>query len=167
MAVVTICSDFGDPKIKSLTVSIISSSIYHKVMGLDAMTFLFWMLSFKPAFSLSCFTFIKRLFSSSSLYAIRVVSLAYLRLMIFLLVILIPACASSSLAFCIMYSAYKLNKQGDYIQPWCIPFPNMPANLENSAVATVLVKVSFHSNPKERQSETMLKLPHSCSHFTS
>ena len=90
------------------------------------------MLSFKPAFSLSCFTFIKRLFSSSSLYAIRVVSLAYLRLMIFLLVILIPACASSSLAFCIMYSAYKLNKQGDYIQPWCIPFPNMPANLENS-----------------------------------
>ena len=41
MAVVTICSDFGDPKIKSLTVSIISSSIYHKVMGLDAMILVF------------------------------------------------------------------------------------------------------------------------------
>ena len=46
-------------------------------------------------------------------------SSAYLRLLIFLLVILIPACASSSLAFCMMYSAYKLNKQSDNIQPWC------------------------------------------------
>ena len=53
----------------------------------------FWMLSFKPTFSLSSFTFIKRLFSSSSLSAIRVVSSAYLRLLIFLLAMLIPACA--------------------------------------------------------------------------
>ena len=52
-------------KIKSVTVSIFSPSIYHKVMKLDAMIFVFWMLSFKPAFSLSSFTFIKRLFSSS------------------------------------------------------------------------------------------------------
>ena len=37
--------------------------------------------------------------------------------------ILIPACASSSLAFLVMYSAYKLKKQGDKIQPWCTPFP--------------------------------------------
>ena len=36
----------------------------------------------------------------------------------------------------------------------------MPANLENSAVATGLEKVSFHSNPKERQCQRMLKLPH-------
>ena len=55
--------------------------------------------------------------SSSSLSAIRVVSSAYLRLLIFLLAILIPACPSSSLAFCLMFSAYKLNKQGDNIQP--------------------------------------------------
>ena len=48
------------------------------------MIFVFWMLSFKPTFSLSSFTFIKRLFSSSSLSAIRVVSSAYLRLLIFL-----------------------------------------------------------------------------------
>jgi len=61
------------------------------------------------------FTFIKRLFSSSSLSAIRVVSSAYLRLLIFLLAILIPSYASFSLAFCMMYSAYKLNKQGDNI----------------------------------------------------
>ena len=56
-------------------------------------------LYFKPTFSLSSFTFIKRLFSSSSLSAIRVMSSAYLRLLIFLPAILIPACASSSPAF--------------------------------------------------------------------
>ena len=74
------------------------------------------MLSFKPAFSLS-FTFIKRLFSFSSLSAVRVVSSAYLRLLIFLPAILIPAYALSSLAFHVMYSAYKLNQQGDGLQP--------------------------------------------------
>ena len=49
--------------------------------------------------------------------AIRLVSSAYLRLLIFLPAILIPACVSSSPAFLMMYSAYKLNKQGDNIQP--------------------------------------------------
>ena len=43
---------------------------------------------------------------------------------------------------------------------------NMPANLENSAVATGLEKVSFHSNPKERQCQRMLKLLHNCTHLT-
>ena len=43
---------------------------------------------------------------------------------------------------------------------------NMPANLENSAVATELEKVSFHSNPKETQCQRMLKLPHDCTHLT-
>ena len=43
---------------------------------------------------------------------------------------------------------------------------NMPANLENSAVATGLEKVSFHSNPKERQCQRMFKLLHNCTHFT-
>ena len=57
------------------------------------------MLSFKPTFSLSSFTFIKRLFSPSSLSAIRVVSSAYLRLLLFLPAILILACASSSPTF--------------------------------------------------------------------
>ena len=45
-------------------------------------------------------------------------------------------------------------------------YGNMPANLENSAVATGLEKVSFHSNPKERQSPKTLKLPHNCTHLT-
>ena len=185
MAAVTICSDFGAPQIKSLTVSIVSPSICHEVMGPDALILVFWMLrffllfkfiyfdwslitlqycigfaihqhesatgvhvfpilnpsstslpvpslwvipvhqpqascilhwtwtgdsfliwyytcfnawmlSFKPTFSLSSFTFIKRLFSS----AMRVVSSAYLRLLIFLLAILIPACASSISVLC-------------------------------------------------------------------
>ena len=103
------------PKIKSVTISTVSPSICYVVMGLDAMIFVFWMLIFKPTFSLSSYTFIKRLFSSFSLSAIRVVSSAYLRLLIFLLAILTPACASSSPAFLMMYSAYKLNNQGDNI----------------------------------------------------
>ena len=71
-------------KIKSVTVSIVSPSICHEVMGLDAMIFDFYMLSFRPAFSVSFLTFIKRLFSSSSLSALKVVSSTYLRLLIFL-----------------------------------------------------------------------------------
>ena len=91
-------------------------------MGQDAMIFVFWMLSFKPAFSLSSFTFIKRLFSSSSLSALRVVSSACPTLLIFLPTILISACASSSQAFCMIYSANKLNNQGDNMEPWHTPF---------------------------------------------
>ena len=64
-------------KIKSVTISFVSPSICHEVMELDAMILGFWMLSFKPAFSFSSFTFINRLFSSSLLSAIRVVSAAY------------------------------------------------------------------------------------------
>ena len=90
------------PKIKSDTVS---PSISHEVMGPDAMIFIFWMLNFKPTFSLSSFTFIKGLLSSSSLSALRVVSSAYLRILIFLPAILIPACVSSSPVFLMMYSA--------------------------------------------------------------
>ena len=97
-------------KINSITVSIVSPSICHGVMEPDATILVFWMLSFKSASSLSYFTFTKRLFSSSLLFGIRVVSFAYLKLLIFLPAILIPAWDSSSLAFCMMYSAYKLNR---------------------------------------------------------
>ena len=61
-------------KVKFVTVSIVSPRICREVMGLGAMILVFFMLSFKPIFSLSSFTFIKRLFSYSSLSAIRVVS---------------------------------------------------------------------------------------------
>ena len=123
MNAVTICSDSGAQENKA-------SHCFHclptyfccEVLGLDAMILVFWMLSFKPVFSLYSFTFIKRVFSSCLLSAIRVVSSAYLRLLIFLQAISIPSCASSSLAFCMMYPEYKLNKQGDNIQPWHTPF---------------------------------------------
>ena len=124
--------------IKSVTISIVSPSIFHEVMGPDAMILVLWMLSFKPTFSLPFFTVIKRRFSSS-LFIIRIVSSAYLRLLIFLPAILIPACASSSPTFHMLYSVYKLNKQGDNIQPWHTPFP-----IWNQSVVPVWVSLVAH-----------------------
>ena len=92
------------------------------------------MLSFKPAFPLFSFTFIKRLFKTFLFYAIRVVSSAYLSLLIFLPPILIPAYDSSSLAFHMIYSACKLIKQGDNIQSCCTPFPVLNQSVQFSSV---------------------------------
>ena len=103
-------------KIKSDTVS---PSIYHEVMGPDAMIFVFCMLSFKPALSRS---------SRGSLVPLHFLPLGWCHLHIwgywyfsrqswFQLVLL------SSPAFLIMYSVYKLNNQGDNLQPWLTPFP--------------------------------------------
>ena len=93
--------------IKCLTVSVVSPSICHEMMGPDDMILVFWMLSFKPTF-----------------HSLSLSSRGSLALLHFLLPeILIPACASSSPAFLMIYSGYKLNKQGDNIQPWCTPFP--------------------------------------------
>ena len=138
MAAVTICSDFGAQKNKV-------SHCFHCFPiylpwsdGTRCHDLSFLKLSFKPTFSLSSFTFIKRLFSSSSLSAIRVVSSIYLRLLIFLLAVLVPACASSSPAFLVMYSAYKLNKQGDKIQPQRTPFP-----IWNQSVVPCPVNANF------------------------
>ena len=107
------------PKINSVTVSFVSPFICHEVMGPDAMILVFWTLSFKPRFHCPL-TFIKRLFGSSSLSAIRVVSSAYL-----------------SPAFLMMDSAYKLNKQGDNIQPWCTRFPICNQSVVPCPVLTV------------------------------
>ena len=70
-------------KRKSVTVSTFFLSMCHEGMGPDDMILVFWMLSFKPGYSLSSFIFLKRLFSFFSLSAIRVVSSIYLRLLIF------------------------------------------------------------------------------------
>ena len=94
----------------------------------------YWILS--QLFTL-LFHFHQGLFSPSSLSAIRVVSSAYLRLLIFLLAILIPACASSSPVFLMMYSAYKLNKQGDNMQPWRTLFPIWKQSIIPCPVLTV------------------------------
>ena len=117
MAAVTICSDSGAQK-NTVSYYFHCFPLYlpwSDGTGYHDLSFL--KLNFKPTFSLS-FTFIKRLFSSSSLSAIRVVLSAYLRLFIYFPTILIPACASSSPESPLMYSACKLNKQGDNIQPW-------------------------------------------------
>ena len=119
------------------SVSIVSPSICHDMMGPNAMMFIFWILNFKSGFSISTFTFVKTLFSSFLFSGIRVVSFSFLKLLIFLLAILIPACASSSPAFSMMYSEYKLNKQGDNIQPWCTPFPIWNQSVVSCPVLTV------------------------------
>ena len=109
-------------KIKSCTVSIVSPSICHEVMGLHTMILVF-----------KCWVFSQLFYSSLSLSsrgssvplhfsAIRLVLSALLRLLIFLLAILNLACASSRLEFHMMYSAHKLNKQSENIQLWCTPF---------------------------------------------
>ena len=128
---------FESKKRKSVTVSTFSPSICHEVMESDSKIFVFWMSSFKPAFSLFYLTFIKRLFSSSSLSSIKVVSSACLRLLIFLPAILIPACESSSPVLLMMYSACKLNKQSDNTQPWCTPFPIWNQSVVPCPVLTV------------------------------
>ena len=119
-------------KIKSVTVSIYSpwsdGTGYHDLSFSEC-----WVLS--QLFH-SSFTFIKRLFSSSSLSAMRVVSSAYLRLLIFLPAILTPACASSSPAFPMKYSTYRLNKPGDNLYPWHTPSPVLSQSVAPCPVLT-------------------------------
>ena len=114
MAAVTICSDFG-VQVNKFCHCFHCFPIYLPWIDGAKMPWSYffevWVLS--------------QLFHSpltpSSLSAIRVVSSTYLRLLIFLPAIWIPACASSSPVFLMMHSAYKLNEQGDSIQPWCTP----------------------------------------------
>ena len=121
---------------KSGAVSIAFQSICHEMMKPDAMILVYWMLRFKPTFSHSSFTFIKRCFSSSSFSAIRAVS-AYLRLLIFLREILIPTCYSSNPVICMMFLAFKLNKQCNNTQPWSTPFPIWNQSIVSCPVLTV------------------------------
>ena len=108
----------GPKKWKSVTTSTFSPSVCHEVMGPNAMILVFWLLSFKPIFSLSSFILIKRLFGFSSLSDIRVVSSAYLGCWHF------SQQSWFQLWFIqLVHSAYKLNKQGDNIQPCYVPFP--------------------------------------------
>ena len=97
--------------------------------------------SLKPALSLYSFILIKRLFSASLFSTIRVVSSAYLRLLMFLPLILLSACNSSRLAFLMMCSVYRLNKQDDSRQPCRTPF-----SLLNQSVISywVLTVASWH-----------------------
>ena len=136
MVAVTTCSDFRSEG-KKASYSFHCFPICHEVMGPDAMILVLWMLSFKPTFSLSPFPFIKRLFSVSLISGIRVVSSAYLRLLIFLPAVLIPAWASASPTFHNMYSAYKLIKHSDNKQSWHTFFPIWNQSVVPCPVLTV------------------------------
>ena len=75
-------------------------------------------------------------FQMSQLFASGVSS-AYLRLLIFLPAVFVPGCALASPAFLMKYSAYKVNKQGDNIQPWHAPFPIWSQSVIPCPVLTV------------------------------
>ena len=140
MAAVTICRDFGVQENKichcvrcfPIYLSWSDGTRCH-----DLRFFEWWVL--RQLFHSPFFTPIKRLFSSSSHSAISMILSAYLRLLIFLLAILIPACASSSPAFRMMYSVCKLNKQNDNKKPWRTPFPIV----NQSSVPCQVLTVAF------------------------
>ena len=122
MAAVSICSDFGAHENQVYNYYHCFPIYLPEVMRVYAMIFVFWKLSFKSTFSLSSFTFIKRLFRSSLRSphheggVIRVSEVIDIS----------PGSPDSSLQFIqhsMTYSACKLDKQGDNIQPWHTPLP--------------------------------------------
>ena len=134
MAAVTICSDFWAQKIVCHGFHCIPIYLpWSDGIGCHDLSFLnIESQLFHSPLSLSS--------RGSSFSVIKVEQSVYLRLLIFLLAILIPACASSSPVFCMIYSANKLNKQGDDIQSRCTPSPT----LNHSAVpCLVLTLVSW------------------------
>ena len=145
MAAVPICSDFGSQENKICHCFHCFPNYLPWRMGLDAMIIVFWMLSLKSS--------------------------AYLKLLIFLLEILIPACVSSNPVFCMMYSAYELNKQGDNIQPWHTPFPIWKQSIVSCLVLTCFFtciqvsqeagKVRWSSIPSLSEFSTICCDPHS------
>ena len=147
----SICSDFGAPQnkvchcfhcfliylswsngIRCHDISFLNVEFYANFFH-SPLSFSFSFFSLFPSF-----IFIERLFSSSSLSAIRVVLSPYLRLLIFLPAILISACASSSPAFLMMYFAYKLNKQRENIHPSHTPFLILNQSVVLHPVLTVV-----------------------------
>ena len=139
MAAVTTCSDFGALENKDCHCFLSFPSYLpwsDRIRSYDLSFFEYWdflniwililcRLLHAPLLpsSSSSFAFFKRLFGSSLLSAVRVVSPMYWRLLITLLAVLCPAYTSSSLTVCMVYSEYELNRQSDNIQPWHTPFP--------------------------------------------
>ena len=123
------------PKINSLTISTFSPSICHEVMRPDAMILVSecWLLSqlFHSPISLSSRGSLVLHFLPSGWFHLHIWGYWFLQ-------ILIPACPSSSPAFLMMYSAYKLNKQGDSIQPWNTPFSIWNQSVVSCPVLTVV-----------------------------
>ena len=122
MSSVTIQSDFGAQEEGICHYFHLFPSIWHEVMEPDTSILVYLIFNFKLALSLSPLTLIKRLISSSLLSAIKVISSAYLRLLMFLPPIFITARHSSSLAFLMICSGYRLSKQVTSRQPCSTPF---------------------------------------------
>ena len=125
----------------------------------------FPMLSFKPALSLSSFTLIKRLLNSSSLLAVRVVSSAYMWLLIFLPAILIPGCDSSILEFCMMYSACMPTKLPQLCLTLCEPMDCSSPGIFKARIlewAPCLFPTQGSSQSKIKQSEVVQSCPTLC-----
>ena len=137
MVAVTVCSDFGAQENKIC-------HCFHFFLfylpwsdGTRCHDLSFLNVDFQTSFLTLLFHPHQEAFSSSSLTAIRVISSAYLRLLLFLPAILNPTCDSSSLVFCMKYSAYKLNMQGDNTQPCCTPFLILNQSVVPCLVLTV------------------------------
>ena len=112
-------------KIKSVTVSIISPSICHDVMGSDAMILVFWMLSCKSTCSLCFFSFIKRLLSSSSLSAIKVAGWQYTALN-YSFPGLEPICSSMSGTKCCLFICIQISQEAGKVIWYSHIFENFP-----------------------------------------
>ena len=128
-------------KIKTVTVTIVSPSICHEVTGTDAMSFVLLKLSFKPAFSLSSLTLIKRLlvslcFLPSWWCHLHISGYWYFSRQSWFQLVLHPAHHFAWFTLYI-YSAYNLNKQGDNIQPTCTPFPIWNQSIAPCPILTV------------------------------
>ena len=137
MAAVTICSYFRTQEEEIYQYSHHFSFYLPWSNGAWCHGLVFLIFNFKLTLLFSSFTFIKRHFSSSSFSAIRMVSSVYLRFVMFLPPILIPACNSSSLAFLMMCSAHGLNKQGDSRQPCHTPFSILNQSVVSNRFLTV------------------------------
>ena len=134
---------WGLKKINSVTVYIVSPSICHEVMVPDAMIFIFWKLSFKPAFFTLLFHFHQDALQFLLAFCNQAETqkqdgICISEVLILLPAILIPACVSSNLAFCMMYCAYRLIKLGDNIHPWTTPFPIWNQSIVPCPVITVV-----------------------------
>ena len=148
MAAVTVCNDFRVTQNKDSHCLHCFPFYLPWSCGNRCVILSFWMLFYDSFFH--SFTLIKKLFSFSSISSIRVVSYEYLRLLILCLPILIPACVSSSPSVSMMYSAYKLNKQGDNTQLYWTHFPILNHSIVPCPVQTVASSphIGFSGNRK-------------------
>ena len=139
IAAVTVCSDFGALPPNKICHCFYFFPLYLSWSGgIGCYDHIFFNVEFRARFFTHLFHSHQES-HSSSLFAIKTVSSVYLRLLVFLPAILIPACDLSSLAFHMIYSVCKLNMQGENIQPWCIVFPSWNQSIVHSQLMSMLL----------------------------